>query len=219
VPGSTIDFTNGLISLAATGQGVTLTLTGDSTLEYQDDILQIFENPDADLGDSPVAGIAYDGSIYSNGSGASFCDGALNISTTSATWNVDVMWTQDAQFGENNATDAVVNYWRHNAPAVEIYQSFDLDPLQAWFVNLQTTPTYTYAQVAGIDASGNFSAVSGTFTGPAPTAAAGQVSFGNGTQTTVGAAGSASALPSAPTGYLIINVAGTERVIPFYAHA
>lgn len=36
-------------------------------------------------------------------------------------------------------------------------------------------------------------------------------------QTTVGAAGGASALPATPTGYIKINVNGTDRVIPYYA--
>ncbi len=36
-------------------------------------------------------------------------------------------------------------------------------------------------------------------------------------QTTVGAAGGASALPATPTGYLEIKIAGTSRVVPFYA--
>lgn len=37
------------------------------------------------------------------------------------------------------------------------------------------------------------------------------------TQTTVGAAGSASALPANPTGYVLVVIDGTERAIPFYA--
>lgn len=37
------------------------------------------------------------------------------------------------------------------------------------------------------------------------------------TQTTVGAAGGASALPATPTGYIEVNVNGTARVIPYYA--
>lgn len=37
------------------------------------------------------------------------------------------------------------------------------------------------------------------------------------TQTTVGAAGGASALPATPTGYLKFMVDGVERVIPYYA--
>lgn len=36
-------------------------------------------------------------------------------------------------------------------------------------------------------------------------------------QTTVGAAGGASALPATPTGYIEININGTARVIPYYA--
>jgi hypothetical protein len=36
------------------------------------------------------------------------------------------------------------------------------------------------------------------------------------TSTTVGAAGAASALPATPEGYLVININGTARKIPFY---
>ena len=51
----------------------------------------------------------------------------------------------------------------------------------------------------------------------AGTAAAGQIAWGATTQTSVGAAGGATALPATPTGYIIVNVAGTNRIIPFYA--
>lgn len=37
------------------------------------------------------------------------------------------------------------------------------------------------------------------------------------TQTTVGAAGGASALPATPTGYLKLVLGTTEYVVPFYA--
>jgi hypothetical protein len=37
------------------------------------------------------------------------------------------------------------------------------------------------------------------------------------TQTTVGAAGAATALPANPTGYFVIQVNGTEYVVPYYA--
>ena len=54
-------------------------------------------------------------------------------------------------------------------------------------------------------------------TSPAPTAlTSGQVSIGNGTLATVGSAGSAAALPSAPAGYLVINIAGVNYEIPYY---
>ena len=52
----------------------------------------------------------------------------------------------------------------------------------------------------------------------APTVSAGQVAFGATTATTVGAAGAASALPANPTGYLIVNIAGTAYKIPYYAN-
>jgi hypothetical protein len=38
------------------------------------------------------------------------------------------------------------------------------------------------------------------------------------TQTTVGAAGGASALPATPTGYLPVSIAGVTYVIPYYLH-
>lgn len=37
------------------------------------------------------------------------------------------------------------------------------------------------------------------------------------TQTTVGSAGGASALPGTPTGYLTITISGTEYIVPYYA--
>ena len=36
------------------------------------------------------------------------------------------------------------------------------------------------------------------------------------TQTTVGGAGGASALPATPRGYLIVHVSGADRVVPFF---
>jgi len=44
----------------------------------------------------------------------------------------------------------------------------------------------------------------------------GVVDLNTATQTTVGSAGGASALPGQPTGYIKIKIAGTMRVIPFY---
>jgi hypothetical protein len=62
-----------------------------------------------------------------------------------------------------------------------------------------------------------FRALNVVASGAAGNNGAGTVSIGGTTQTTVGAAGGASALPATPTGYVIINVAGTNRVMPFYA--
>jgi hypothetical protein len=48
---------------------------------------------------------------------------------------------------------------------------------------------------------------------------AGRVRIDVTTQTTVGAAGGASALPATPTGYAQINIGGTDFVMPYYAAA
>jgi len=47
----------------------------------------------------------------------------------------------------------------------------------------------------------------------------GTIDFNTPTQTTIGSAGSASAIPGVPTGYLKVKIAGTLRVIPFYDQA
>lgn len=52
----------------------------------------------------------------------------------------------------------------------------------------------------------------------APTVVASQIGLGATTATTVGAAGGASALPATPSGYWIINVAGTQMKVPYYAN-
>lgn len=49
--------------------------------------------------------------------------------------------------------------------------------------------------------------------------ATGELGLGNATQTTVGSAGGASALPATPTGYLKIYIGTTQYVIPYYAQA
>lgn len=43
------------------------------------------------------------------------------------------------------------------------------------------------------------------------------ITFTGSTQTTVGAAGGASALPATPTGYKVETIGGVEVVIPYYA--
>lgn len=70
-----------------------------------------------------------------------------------------------------------------------------------------------------IDSGGKFGIQTVVLRQVAPTVTAGQVGLGSTTQATVGAAGGASALPATPAGYLIVNIAGTSRVIPFYPQA
>lgn len=58
-----------------------------------------------------------------------------------------------------------------------------------------------------------------TLTSAADSAGAGELRLGNATQSTVGAAGAASALPANPTGYLRFFIGATEYVLPYYAQA
>lgn len=53
-----------------------------------------------------------------------------------------------------------------------------------------------------------------TLTAPAPTVPPGQVGFGSGTSLT--ATAGAGTLPPAPDGFLIINVGGVPKKIPYY---
>lgn len=43
------------------------------------------------------------------------------------------------------------------------------------------------------------------------------LTFNGTTQTTVGAAGGASALPATPSGYLVLTIGTTDYVVPYYA--
>lgn len=53
----------------------------------------------------------------------------------------------------------------------------------------------------------------------AASGSAGTVTFGTSTQTTVGAAGGASALPATPTGFLRFYIGTSEKVLPYYDQA
>jgi hypothetical protein len=81
-------------------------------------------------------------------------------------------------------------------------------------------PSQTAALQQWKDSSGNvLAAIEGgalRINNSAQTVGANEISIGSITATTVGAAGAASALPANPVGYLIINVAGTNRKIPYY---
>lgn len=68
------------------------------------------------------------------------------------------------------------------------------------------------------NAIGDVSAASPLAIAAAATTSAGQISYGATTATTVGAAGGASALPATPTGYIIVNIAGTNFKLPYYAN-
>jgi hypothetical protein len=75
--------------------------------------------------------------------------------------------------------------------------------------------------LGGAAVTGLLSVLIDSGTGASPVTGTGLLGFNTNypTQTTVGAAGSASTLPVAPTGYLQIAIHGTEFVIPYYANA
>jgi hypothetical protein len=88
---------------------------------------------------------------------------------------------------------------------------------------LQVTNAANNQTLASIDADGNvvsagiFDGFALQVSGGAPTVGAGQISYGA-TVASSANAGSASALPALPLGYIIINVAGTTAKIPYYAN-
>lgn len=97
------------------------------------------------------------------------------------------------------------------------------------------TDTYGAKYLTGSDVNGNMSLINTDGSNIYGTAGAhqffvdgvqkfaindvGRPQFDGGTQTTVGSAGAGSALPATPTGYVIINIGGTEYVMPYYAKA
>jgi hypothetical protein len=74
------------------------------------------------------------------------------------------------------------------------------------------------AVLADDSAYANLYALNHMSTGAAASVGAGIIAYGGTTATTVGAAGGASALPATPTGYIIVNVAGTQMKVPYYAN-
>lgn len=92
------------------------------------------------------------------------------------------------------------------------------------YIPLQAKPADTTSMVRWVGSeleriSGAFRSIGGSITldEPAQSAGNGEVAIGATTATTVGAAGAAAALPAAPSGYLVINVAGTVYKVPYYA--
>lgn len=78
------------------------------------------------------------------------------------------------------------------------------------------TVSATNLTATNVTANNAVTAATATVTGAAPTVSAGQLGIGSGTATTVGAAGAAAALPTAPVGYLIVNIGGVAQKIPYY---
>jgi hypothetical protein len=110
----------------------------------------------------------------------------------------------------------------------EVNANFALCVLTDTAKTITVTHTYTASQTftggwtagaACTISTGGLTISAGTLivSGAASNSGANSICWGGRNQSTVGAAGGASALPATPAGYAIINVDGTDRVIPFYA--
>lgn len=82
-------------------------------------------------------------------------------------------------------------------------------------------PTAGGVSISKTTNAGNTLEVNGpiSFAGNVVSVAASNIAIGGQVQSTVGAAGGASALPATPLGYIIIKVASTDAVIPYYVKA
>lgn len=108
----------------------------------------------------------------------------------------------DAAAGSTLNKDSAATDWNYRLSAQKLSGKGRLDvaaKVELDFVN-------------GLATAGELRATSN-----ATAVAAGQISIGKNTQTTVGAAGGASALPATPTGYLRFFLGATEFVVPYYA--
>jgi hypothetical protein len=91
------------------------------------------------------------------------------------------------------------------------------------FINVTATCSTAYYGASVADTTRINCVWGGVTTGlvtqrAAATSLTGEIAYGSTTSATVGAAGGASALPATPTGYIIINIAGTDHKVPFYAN-
>jgi hypothetical protein len=178
-------------------------------------------------GTSQIGNIGFYGTQLESSSGTDigiFCNGAESLHIYGVYGSV--------RDGTTPGTDLI----KLSSPAGTLLDGVDIrgvDNQGLWTNTLNNTVTtktysatnfprlnYSYSTLSRVMnvAEGGANQVTGEIlTAAAPTVAAGQVGLGSTVATTVGAAGGASALPATPTGYLIINVAGTAAKIPYYA--
>lgn len=114
------------------------------------------------------------------------------------------------QLGFEDLSAALNNQHTVTDPAQNIYRD-------GTTLNIRSTDGKVAAVPKSSASGGTFEVTQGALeVKEAAIAGTGGLVLGSGTQTTVGAAGAASALPATPTGYLKFFIGGTERVIPFY---
>lgn len=150
-----------------------------------------------------VAGITATTGTFSGAVSGTTITGTGLIQTTVTTQQLALKYDGSNHLAVTVASNGAVTYDATGAAAQHIFS----EAISCTVLLASSTITATgvlYAE-AGVEIRG----------GP-PVVGAGDIGLGDDTQTTVGGAGGASALPATPRGYWVINVAGTDRVIPFY---
>ncbi len=174
----------------------TTTLTGAS--QYGVDAEPLFSSAATGLGAAMYAQLRTTNAAFTMGTGVALQIASPNIGAGSAVTNA--YGIRILNQGAAGITDA---YGIHIAA-----QS------GAATTNIGLYNAGTTTLVGNVSMTGNFNV-----TGAASTQAAGVLSIGGTQQTTVGAAGGASALPATPSGYIKTYIGSTQFVIPYYAQA
>ena len=200
----TTNATNANLELSANGSGVVdiqnamttvgQTVNGDLSITGKADVDNIRIDGNTISSTSSNGGITISpngaGSIVLNAGTISANDGILGMST--AVVSNTLFMSRGAKIQANSTNDDVVLESNGTGSVV-------LDQ-----VSITDNQITTHVSNADLQLSTN-----GT----------GYLDILTATQTTVGSAGSASAIPAQPTGYIKIKIGGTLRVIPFYDQA
>lgn len=155
--------------------------------------------------------------IYSNGLSSAIVLNAVQLATFASHVNLAsgnfYGWT--AQGGIKSPSDGVITLLDN---ANTSFSRLQFGGATSSFPALKRSGAILVCEVADDSAFATFQCASLRANGAAVSASASEISYGGTTASTVGAAGGASALPATPTGYAIINVAGTQMKIPYYAN-
>jgi hypothetical protein len=169
--------------------------------------------------------VANDSVIYGDSSGLTFTRAIINKMTVNGRL---ARYIKQGQFSNILINNALAGNAIFNCDDCTILDSNITIPTlisfsnRNTFINVTATCSTAYYGSTVADTTRINCVFGGVTTGFATqiataTALTGEIVYGSTTSTTVGAAGAASALPATPTGYITVNIAGTDRKIPFYA--
>ena len=150
--------------------------------------------------------------IFDTAQGATFTAGITTGGSIVCAAGGTVQWNGRSAMGA--PSDGVIRLTNNGGSD---FTRLQFGGVSASFPALARNGTDLWVRLANDGGWSNIAAATIVATSAAGTTGANQVSYGGTTATTVGAAGGASALPATPTGYIIINVAGTPAKLPYYA--